>query len=149
MSLLSGPVVFACDHGGFDYKALILKTLKERDLDVIDLGTHSPESVDYPDYGYKAAEAIAEGRATSGVIVCGSGIGISIAANRVPGARAALCQTELMAKLSREHNDANILALGARLIGPAVVEACVNTFFSTPFEGGRHARRVALLDRAG
>lgn len=149
MSKLAGPVAVACDHGGFMYKSLVIEFLADRGFEILDLGTNSPDSVDYPEFGRLAAEAVTSGRAGFGVVICGSGIGISIAANRVSGARAALCQSDLMARLSREHNNANILALGARLIGPAVVESCLEAFIETEFSGGRHERRVALIDSAG
>ena len=109
------------------------------------MGTDSQESVDYPDFGHAAAEAIVSGRAERGVIVCGTGIGISIAANRHPGVRAALCHDAELAKLSREHNDANLLALGGRTTEVDVARACLKSFLETPYEGGRHDRRIAKL----
>jgi len=113
--------------------------------DVLDLGCNGPASVDYPDFGRAVAEAVANGRAERGVIVCGTGIGISIAANRNPRVRAAPCHDETSARLAREHNDANVLALGARLVGPEVAKACLRVFLATEFAGGRHAARVAKL----
>lgn len=110
-----------------------------------DLGTNQTDSVDYPDYGYLVADAVTQGRAQFGIAICGSGIGISIAANRKAGARAALCSSGLTAELARKHNDANILCLGARLIGEAEAKECVVRFLSTAFEGGRHAARVEKL----
>ena len=115
---------------------------------MLDLGTHGEASVDYPDYGFAVGEAVASGRAGRGIAVCGSGIGIAIAANRVAGARAALCTSGLMARMSRTHNDANILVLGSRIIGVEVARDCVHEFLNTAFEGGRHAGRVAKLDGA-
>lgn len=139
------PIALASDHAGFALKARLRATLEADGYAVLDLGASGPESVDYPDYGFAAAQAIADGRAERAVIVCGSGIGISIAANRHPAARAALCQSGLMARLARQHNDANILALGARLIGEEVALDCLHEFLNTAFEGGRHQRRVDKL----
>lgn len=139
------PIAVASDHAGVQMKELIANALRDKGYNVLDLGTKGSESVDYPDYGLKMAEAIEAGKADRGVIVCGSGIGISIAANRSPMVRAALCQSALMAKLSREHNDANVLALGQRLIGDAVALDCLDAFLDTNFEGGRHQRRVDKL----
>ena len=113
--------------------------------EVLDLGCDGPQSVDYPDYGKAVAEAVAEGRAERGVIVCGTGIGISIAANRNLRVRAAVCHDETSARLAREHNDANVLALGARLTGSEVAKACLRVFMTTEFAGGRHTARVAKL----
>jgi ribose 5-phosphate isomerase B len=138
-------VAVAADHGGFALKELLKEELVRLDCDIIDLGTDSEQSVDYPDYGHALGEAVAAGRATCGVAVCGSGIGISIAANRHGGVRAALCENVSAARLARQHNDANILALGARLIGNDVALECLRVFLATEFEGGRHARRVEKL----
>jgi ribose 5-phosphate isomerase B len=114
-------------------------------LEVLDLGTNGSDSVDYPDFADALADALRTGRASRGVLVCGTGIGISIAANRHRHIRAALCHDSASARLSRAHNDANVMALGARLIGIEVARDCVRTFFTTPFEGGRHVRRVGKL----
>lgn len=138
-------IALASDHAGFELKEALREELKGLGHDVLDLGTDSLDSVDYPDFGRKAAEAVAAGEAAAGVIVCGTGIGISIAANRVPGARTALCHDITTARLSREHNDANILALGARVIGTETARDCVRAFLETPFAGGRHQRRVDKL----
>ncbi len=138
-------LIVASDHAGFVMKGLIVAHLEARGFRVLDLGAHSEESVDYPDYGYRAAQAIAEGRARRGVILCGSGIGIAIAANRHPLARAALCHDVTTARLARRHNDANLLALGARLIGPELAREIVDAFLDTAFDGGRHQRRVDKL----
>lgn len=113
--------------------------------EVLDLGTTGRDSVDYPDFANALAKALEEGRASRGVLVCGTGIGISIAANRHRHIRAALCHDSVSARLARAHNDANVLALGARLIGIEVAKECLRVFFNTPFEGGRHAGRVAKL----
>ena len=139
-------VIIAADHGGYDLKEDIKNFLFDTvRINWIDLGTHSAESVDYPEYGFKVAEAIKQGQADTAVIICGSGIGISIAANRYNHIRAALCTSPEMAKLSRQHNDANVLALGARIISKEIAMECVQTFLTTDFEGGRHERRVNKL----
>ena len=135
-------IAIACDHAGFTLKSAIKDELVTRGFEVLDLGTDSEASVDYPDFGHAMGAAIDEGRAKRGVIVCGSGIGISIAANRHKGVRAALCTNGLMARLARQHNDANVLALGARIIGFETAMDCLNEFLSTDFEGGRHAARA-------
>ena len=140
-------IALAADHGGFDMKSRIAEFLKTAGYEVLDLGTHSAERVDYPDYGYALAEAIAAGKAERGIALCGSGIGISIAVNRNPKARAALCHDVTSTRLSRQHNDANVLALGARLIGIDVALECVQIFLNTAFEGGRHAERVKKLGK--
>ena len=141
----SKVVAFASDHAGFELKALLLKDVEDWGYPTLDLGTDSLASVDYPDYGKAMADAIDQGRAWLGVLVCGSGIGISIAANRNPSVRAALCHNGTVARLSRLHNDANVIALGARLVGQEVARDCVKVFLETEFEGGRHAGRVAKL----
>lgn len=138
-------IAIGSDHAGYGLKSAVAGWLKEAGHEVLDLGTNGTDSVDYPDFGRAVGEAVASGRAEKGVVVCGSGIGISIAANRVKGARAALCMNGLMARLSRRHNDANILALGERLIGIETARDCLNEFLNTPFEGGRHQRRVDKL----
>ena len=138
-------VALASDHAGVELKDILKSELAELGFEALDLGTNSNDSVDYPDYGRAIAEAIADGRAAMGVAVCGSGIGISIAANRVQGVRAALCHNSLDAELSRQHNDANILALGARTTDANVAKDCLSTFLNTKFEGGRHQKRVDKL----
>ncbi len=143
--MASETIAIACDHAGFDLKETLKSELANRGFDVLDLGTNGPDSVDYPDFGAAMGDAIASGKAKRGVLICGSGIGISIAANRNPAVRAALCQSGLMAKLSRQHNDANVLALGARLIGIETALDCLDAFLTTDFEGGRHQRRVDKL----
>lgn len=135
-------IVLASDHAGYILKDQLKDYIEELGYETLDLGTNSGESVDYPVFGQKLAGAIADGRATKGVLVCGSGIGISIAANRNPAVRAALCTNGLMARLSRQHNDANVLALGERLTGIEVAKDCVDNFLNTEFEGGRHQRRI-------
>jgi len=138
-------IALAADHAGFALKDDLAGWLREAGHDVLDLGTNGPESVDYPAFGTRLAEAVAAGQAERGVVVCGSGIGISIAVNRHPACRCALVSEPLSAALAREHNDANVVALGARLIGPDLARACVAAFLSTDFAGGRHGRRVDLL----
>lgn len=136
------PVALASDHAGFGLKALLLADLVAAGHMVLDLGAaDGVTSVDYPDFGRACALAVAGGRARLGVVVCGSGIGISIAANRVAGARCALVHDGLSARLARQHNDANIIALGARLIGVETARDALNIFLATPFEGGRHSNR--------
>ncbi len=138
-------IAIASDHAAFALKAALVEHLRGSGHDVDDLGPFDESSVDYPDYGYKLAEAIASGTAERGVALCGSGIGISIAVNRNPGARAALVSEPLSAKLAREHNDANVIAMGARLVGTDMAKACVDTFLSTDFGGDRHQHRVDKL----
>lgn len=136
-------IVLASDHAGFELKEKLKNILDG--YEVIDLGTNSAASVDYPDFGKAAADAIAAGKAEAGVLICGSGIGISIAANRNPKIRCALCQTEEAAKLSRQHNNANALAIGARLVSEETAKNIVTAFLTTEFEGGRHQGRVEKL----
>lgn len=138
-------IAIANDHAGLPLKAALMQEILTLNLHVMDLGTCNTESVDYPDYGFEIARTVAEGKARFGIAICGSGIGISIAANRIPGARAALCHSGLCASLARQHNDANILCLGARLIGEAEARECVQRFLTTGFEGGRHLNRVQKL----
>jgi ribose 5-phosphate isomerase B len=138
-------IALSADHAGVDLKDLLADWLREQGHDVLDLGTNSHESVDYPKYGAMLAEALADGRAERGVTVCGSGIGVAIAANRNPACRCAQVAEPLSAALSRRHNNANAIALGARLIGPEMAIACVQSFLETEFEGGRHQRRVDQL----
>ena len=138
-------VYLTSDHAGFELKQLLKQELEKAGHPVLDLGTDSIDSVDYPDFGRRLAAAIRDGQAARGVVVCGTGIGISIAANREPTVRAALCHDVTSARLAREHNDANVLALGARLIGPEVARQCLHAFLETGFGGGRHTARVAKL----
>jgi ribose 5-phosphate isomerase B len=138
-------VAIANDHAGVALKQSLLAHITACGFTPLDLGTNNADSVDYPDYGHAVANAVTDGRAQFGIAICGSGIGISIAANRHAGIRAALCSSGLAAELSRQHNDANVLCLGARLIGDAEAKECVQRFLNTPFEGGRHAARVKKL----
>lgn len=143
---MAGKIVaIASDHAGFNLKSVLKSDLVEQGYSVLDLGTDGPDSVDYPDFGFAVADAIADGRAEMGVLVCGSGIGISIAANRNPAARAAVVTNSLTARLARQHNDANIVCFGERLVGSEVARDAMKAFLETPFEGGRHARRVDML----
>ncbi|MCF8474495.1 MAG: ribose 5-phosphate isomerase B [Emcibacter sp.] len=135
-------IVIASDHGGFELKVLLKSYLTNNGFAVLDLGCDSTESVDYPDFADAVALAIKEGRAKRGILVCGSGIGISIAANRHQHIRAALIHDRLSAELSRQHNDANVIVMGGRLIGVDVAKDCLRAFLSTNFEGGRHQRRI-------
>lgn len=136
-------IAIASDHAGWPLKQELQDTLAAKGLKVLDLGTSGPESVDYPDFASAMADAITSGRAQRGVLVCGTGIGISMAANRHRGVRAALCHDTTSARLARQHNDANVLALGARMIGAEVAKDCLEVFLDTGYEGGRHDRRLA------
>ena len=138
-------VVIASDHAGLHLRAEVARLLRERGAEVIDLGPSSGESVDYPDYAAKLCAEITAGRAQLGVLVCGTGIGMSIAANKHAGIRAALVHTEFEARMSRAHNDANVLCLGERVVGFGVAGAILAAFLDGLFEGGRHARRVEML----
>ena len=141
-------IAIASDHAGYSLKSELVAEIEALGFKVLDLGPNSTDSVDYPDYGFAMGRAIEEGKAERGVVICGSGIGISIAANRNPHVRAALCANGLMARLARQHNDANVLALGERLTGIEVAKDCLREFLNTEFEGGRHARRVGKLGNA-
>lgn len=138
-------ISIGCDHAGYDLKEHIKKYITEKGFEVIDLGTNNTESVDYPDYGKAVGESVSTGKVDYGIAICGSGIGISIAANKVKNIRCALVNEPLSAKLARNHNDANVLAIGSRLVGPTMAEEIVDVFLSTDFEGGRHCNRVEKL----
>ena len=138
-------IAFAADHGGFELKNLLAEKLAEWGYEPLDLGTYSTDSVDYPDMAAKMADAIKAGKADRGVLVCGTGIGISIAANRFPFIRAALIHDAFGARLCREHNNANVIVFGGRTTGVEVAYDCLNIFLNTQFAGGRHARRVEKL----
>lgn len=140
-------IAIASDHAGYELKEKLKKAFE--DVEWLDLGTHSEASVDYPDFGFAMGRAITDGTVETGLVVCGSGIGISIAVNRFAAVRAALCTDATMARLSRQHNDANVLALGSRIIGIEVARECVSAFLNTPFEGARHQRRVDMLSEVG
>jgi len=138
-------IAIGADHAGFQLKEALLKGVLAAH-EVLDLGTHSPrEPTDYPRYAFAVAEAVAKGKAEYGILICGTGIGMSMAASQVPGIRAANCVNVYMARMARAHNDANVLCLGGRVIGVGLAEEIVRVFLSTPFEGGRHARRLQLI----
>lgn len=139
-------VALASDHAGLPLKDSLKTLLMQLKITATDLGTNSPASVDYPDFAHALASGVAEKRFDAGILVCGTGIGMSIAANRHPEIRAALCADPYSARMTRLHNDANVLCLGARVVGPGVAEEIVTAFFTTSFEGGRHAGRVAKLN---
>ena len=140
-------IALGCDHGGYELKQEIKQYLEEQKLDYIDFGTDSTEAVDYPVYARKVVHAILSGECEKGILICGTGIGISIAANRYKGIRAALCTDCFMAEATRQHNDANILALGGRVVGPGLAVKIVDTFLNTPFsEGVRHKNRIRLIE---
>ena len=143
--MAGATIAVASDHAGFDLKEILKRDLQDAGYVVLDLGTNSTASVDYPDFGKAMADAIASGRAATGVLVCGTGIGISIAANRNPKVRAALAHDVTSARLSREHNDANVVAFGQRLIGAETAREALKAFLDTEWAGGRHAGRVAKL----
>jgi ribose 5-phosphate isomerase B len=138
-------VAVGSDHGGLELKETVISLLRELQLEVEDLGTHDKSSCDYPDFAFKVAAGVAAGTYDKGVLICGTGIGMSIAANKVPGIRAALCNEIFSAKMARAHNDANILCIGARVVGPSVAAEIVKAFFTTEHEGGRHAKRVEKI----
>ena len=138
-------IAIASDHAGVELKSILKEELAELGFEVLDLGTQGAQSVDYPDMADALADALGDHRASRGVLICGSGIGISMAANRHRHVRAAPCHDHLSARLAREHNDANVLALGARLIGTETARDCLRTFLNTAFEGGRHQRRVQKM----
>ncbi|WP_310498538.1 ribose 5-phosphate isomerase B [Sandarakinorhabdus sp.] len=138
-------IALASDHAGYALKVMLAGELRDSGHEVLDLGPDSEASVDYPDFGRALGEAIAAGRAGRGIAICGSGIGISIAVNRIAGVRCALVTSGLMARLARQHNDANAIALGSRIIGIEVARDCVHEFLNTPFAGGRHADRTRKL----
>ncbi len=144
-SLAPRRIALGSDHAGFALKEVLAAWLSQQDNVVLDLGTHSEASVDYPDFGFAVGQSVAMGEADIGVAICGSGIGISIAANRVAGIRAALCHDVTSAALARQHNDANVLCLGARVVSEAAAQSILATFLATEFEGGRHQGRVDKL----
>lgn len=139
-------IALGADHGGFELKEKIKAHLIEKGYEVLDLGTHSTESVDYPTFGHAVGHVVVDKKADYGVLVCGTGIGISIAANKVPGVRAALCTNTTMARLTREHNNANILAMGGRIVGDVLALEMVDVFLATEFQGGRHEKRVDAIE---
>ncbi|ACM93058.1 ribose 5-phosphate isomerase B [Nautilia profundicola AmH] len=134
------------DHAGYEIKPFVIEYLQKKGIEVEDLGTYSTDSVDYPDYAHKVAEAVLANPGTMGILICGSGIGMSLAANKHKGIRAALCHDHYTAKMARLHNNANILCFGARIVGLGVVESILDAWLDTEFEGGRHQRRVEKID---
>jgi ribose 5-phosphate isomerase B len=139
-------IIIGCDHGGFELKEKVVSFVKAGGHEVEDVGTHSADSVDYPHYAMKVAEAVAKGAADRGILVCGSGIGMCITANRVPGVRAVQINETFAAKMSRRHNDSNVLCLGGRFIGQDLAKEIVEVWLAEAFEGGRHQRRVDQID---
>jgi ribose 5-phosphate isomerase B len=136
-------LAIGCDHGGFELKEEILKYIKAvANIEVVDFGTNGKDSVDYPDFGKKVSEAVSTGAVDRGILICGTGIGMSIVANRFPNVRAALCHDQFTAQMSREHNDANVLVMGERVIGKGVAVGIVRTWLDTEFAGGRHQKRL-------
>ena len=138
-------IALGSDHGGYLLKQDILIWLEEHDIDFEDVGCYNTDSVDYPIYGEKVARLVSSGECDKGIVICTTGIGISITANKVKGIRCALCGDPLSAEMTRRHNDANMLAMGAGIVGPNLAERIVEVFLNTAFEGGRHARRVGLI----
>ncbi len=138
-------IAIASDHGGYELKKEIIKLIEQKNVDYTDFGTYSAESVDYPDIAIQCAQAVAEGQFTRGIIICGTGIGVCIAANKVKGIRAALCHDIYSARMSRKHNDANVLTLGGRVIGSGLAAAIVEEWLDCEFDGGRHERRIKKI----
>lgn len=140
-------IAIGSDHGGFKLKEEIKKMLTEQNVEFRDFGTHSAQSIDYPEIACKVGQAVIDGECTRGIIICGTGIGVSIAANKMKGIRAALCHDVFSAQMSREHNDANILTMGERVIGPGLACMIALTWLKTEFAGGRHGRRVDMISQ--
>jgi ribose 5-phosphate isomerase B len=138
-------IAIGCDHAGYIYKDVIVALLQERGIQVLNFGADSAESVDYPDFAHPVAEAVEQGKAQMGILLCGTGNGVAMTANKHRGIRAALCWTEEVARLVRQHNDANVLAIPARFVNETLALAMVEIFIETPFEGGRHERRVRKI----
>ncbi len=139
-------ILIASDHAGYEMKEVVKQRLTERDIEVLDMGPDNDDSVDYPDYAAKVASAISRGEASRGILICGTGLGMSIAANRFPGVRAALCYHTSAARYSREHNDSNVLVLGGRMLGKALACEIVDVWLTTSFAGGRHERRLRKIE---
>lgn len=142
-------VILACDHAGYSLKEAVTFILKDLNYQIDDIGCHSTDSVDYPDYAQKLCYQFLDGEYDAGILLCGSGIGMSMAANRFPAIRAVVCTESASAKLSREHNDANVLCLGARLVDDKTAQECIKAFLETEFQGGRHEARVQKIDDGG
>lgn len=141
-------VALGCDHAGWELKERLKAWLIQAGHQVLDFGTHSPDPVDYPDYAIQVADSVANGKAERGVLICGTGIGMAMAANKIPGVRAAFCPDLFTARLSREHNDSNVLTLGGRLMGREMAIEILDIWLATPFQGGRHSRRIAKITEA-
>ncbi len=141
------PIIIGCDHAAVEMKEKIKAFLQSRQIEVEDVGTHGTESVDYPNFGARVASAVSEGRYPRGILLCGTGLGMSMVANRFPGVRAALCNDLFAAAMARRHNDANILVLGGRVLGDVLAKEIVQTWLTTPFEGGRHQKRLDQFNR--
>ncbi|MCB9047460.1 MAG: ribose 5-phosphate isomerase B [Chitinophagales bacterium] len=139
------PVAIGGDHAGFEYKSILIEALKKAGWQVEDKGTYSTESTDYPDYAHPLAEMVEQGKAAAGILICGSGNGVCMSANKHQGIRAALCWNVELAQLARQHNNANVLCIPARFVSVELAEEMMNAFLSTPFEGGRHERRVEKI----
>ena len=139
-------IAVGSDHRGYGVKTKIVALLRELGHEVHDFGTHGPEAVDYPDFGYEVAKAVSDGRFERGILVCGSGIGMCIVANKVPGVRAAVCHDDLTAEMSRRHNDANVLCVAADLLGARLIDRMIEIWLASQFEGGRHARRITKIE---
>ncbi len=139
-------IAIGCDHGGFNLKSTVVKILQEKNIEITDFGTNSSESVDYPDFAHKVANAVSTGEVCCGILICGTGIGMSICANKHKGVRATLCHDAYTAKMSREHNNSNLLCMGERVTGPGVAEDIVRIWLETDFAGGRHERRTNKFD---
>ena len=139
-------IAVGCDHGGYELKQAVLKHLEKNGYEYVDYGCYAPERCDYPVYGEKVARAVAAKECDLGILICGTGIGISLAANRVKGIRAAVCSEPYSAQLTREHNNSNIIAFGGRVVGEGMALLIVDAFLNAEFQGGRHAERVAMLD---
>ncbi|MBW2061234.1 MAG: ribose 5-phosphate isomerase B [Deltaproteobacteria bacterium] len=139
-------IIIGSDHAGFHFKEMIKTHLENKNHEVVDAGPREAKSCDYPEFGLKVARAVAQGNYDHGVLICGTGIGMSMVANRVKGVRAALCLTEFQARMARAHNDANVLVLGARVLGPDLALSILDVYFETGFEGGRHQRRIDLFN---
>jgi ribose 5-phosphate isomerase B len=139
-------IVFACDHAGVDLKNALIELAEAKGFSVEDLGPYSNDRVDYPDYGFKLANTVADGNADLGVLICGTGVGMSIVANKVKGVRACVCSEPFSAQMSREHNNANVLCLGARVVGEDLAKLIVSTWLDAEFQGGRHETRVNKIE---
>lgn len=138
-------IAIGCDHVGIEHKDLVIKHLQEKGIEVEDFGTHSTERTDYPKYGRAVAEAVANGDADQGILICGTGVGISLTANKVKGIRAVVCSDPYTAQLSKEHNNTNILAFGSRVIGIELAKMIIDSWLSAEFEGGRHQNRISMI----